>query len=98
MTISTDLPPVPEGWVRDEPPRDLRERFLGSVVQSTEYENGAAERAWSLILDAWRVIDVASARADRPANPCREEWMAALRVAIFRAEHAEATSTALDGS
>ena len=87
MTISTDLPPVPEGWVRDEPPRDLRERFLGSVVQSTEYENGAAERAWQLVLDTWRVIDVASARASVPPTPNRDEWMAALRLAAFRLDH-----------
>ena len=45
-----------------------------------------AEAAWQLILDTWRVIEVASARAGAPATPTREEWMAALRIAASRAE------------
>jgi len=92
-----NTPPVPATWCRDEPPRDLRERFIEAVF----LDHGArpvAEAAWQLIMDAWRVIDVASARGDCPPNPNREEWYAALRVAIFRAEHPEATSTELDGS
>ena len=43
-----------------------------------------AEAAWQLILDTWRVIEVASARAGAPATPTREEWMAALRIAASR--------------
>lgn len=74
--------------------RDLHERFIETVSAAVDVVT--AESAWQLILDAWRVIEVASARADRPATPSRDEWDAALRVAIFRAEHPEATSTELD--
>ena len=86
MTIPT-TPPVPEEWFRDGPPRDLRQRFIDTLSKTWAEHEGHADAAWQLILDAWRVIDVASARGDCPPNPNREEWFAALRVAIFRAEH-----------
>jgi hypothetical protein len=73
--------------VPEIPERTVREVFTESVVESTEYENGAAERAWQLVLDTWRVIDVASARASVPPTPNRDEWMAALRLAAFRLDH-----------
>lgn len=72
--------------VPEIPERTIREVFTETVIESTEYENGAAERAWQLVLDTWRVIDVASARASVPAAPTRDEWMAALRLAAFRVE------------
>lgn len=79
--------------------RDLRQRFNDTVrARARRTDELLADVAWQLLLDAWRVIEVASARADRPATPSRDEWFAALRVAIFRAEYPEATSTALDGS
>jgi len=87
-------PPVPIGWYRDAPARGQRERFVDTVCGSVDFTTG--EAAWRLILDAWRVVEVASARASRPATPNREEWFAALQVAVFRAEHPEATSTSLD--
>jgi hypothetical protein len=87
-------PPVPDGWYRDAPARGQRERFVDTVCGSVDFTTG--EAAWRLILDAWRVVEVASARADRPATPNREEWFAALQVAVFRVDHPEATSTALD--
>ena len=71
-------------------PRDLRERFLDVVIASDELATEpAADAAWQLIMDTWRIAEVASARDAAPANPNREEWMAALRLAIFRAEHPE---------
>jgi len=63
----------------------VRRRFLECVSGSVDYPT--ADAAWRLVLDAWRVIDVASARASVPANPTREEWMAALRIATFRLDH-----------
>ncbi len=79
MQTLPEIPAVPD--------RSIREVFTTAVVDSTEYENGAAERAWQLVLDAWRVIDVASARANVPPTPNRDEWMAALRLASFRLDH-----------
>ena len=66
-------------------PPTLRQRFTDVIADSVEYP--PADMAWRLVLDAWRVIEVASARAGTPATPNRDEWNAALRVAIFRADH-----------
>lgn len=86
METVPETPPMPDGWMREGPPRELRERFADAVMNlSVTQDEGIT--AWQLILDTWRVIEVASARGDCPANPNREEWMAALRVAIFRADH-----------
>lgn len=75
-------PPLPE-----IPERTIREVFTETVCGHAEYEVPlAADLAWQLVLDAWRVIDVASARASVPAAPTRDEWMAALRLAAFRVE------------
>lgn len=63
----------------------LREQFVGVLADTVDYP--VPDAAWRLVLDAWRVIEVASARGDVPATCTREEWMAALRVAIFRLDH-----------
>lgn len=74
------LPEVPE--------RNVREVFTETACNVDEREvPHAAERAWQLVLDTWRVIEVASARASVPATPTRDEWMAALRLASFRLDH-----------
>src|SRR5688572_2406934 len=96
MTVPTP-PPVPEGWHRDEPPRDLRERFIDTLSKTWAEHEGHANAAWQLILDAWRVIEVASARGACSAPPSRYAWMAALRVAIFRADHPAATPAPAQG-
>jgi hypothetical protein len=62
-----------------------RQRFTETVRGSVDYPT--ADAAWRIVLDAWRVIEVASARADVPPVPTREEWMAALRIATFRLDH-----------
>lgn len=67
------------------PPRDLRERFIESVLDRNEATT--AEHAWSILEETWRVIETADALAARHHPLTREEWFAALRVAIFRAEH-----------
>lgn len=79
--MSSETLPVPEGWLRDAPPRTLREIFVETVAGS---HYPAPDAAWRLILDAWRVIEVASTRADVPVTPSRDEWYAALHVALFR--------------
>jgi hypothetical protein len=78
--------------MRDAAPRDPRERFLAACTERSARPITAANKAWSLIVDAWRVIEVADARAGSGQRAAveREVWMAALRVAIFRAEHPEA--------
>lgn len=88
--LSRDLP--------TEPVRTVRERFLEAVCANADYEAAhAAEAAWQLILDAWRVIEVADARGEMTAQRAcveREVWYAALRVAIFRAEQSDAPELA----
>lgn len=83
MSIDTLPPPPPP---RPDGPATLRQRFI-EVAVTNDVGDCAADAAWHLVLDAWRVIEVASARADVPATPSRDEWMAALRVAISRADH-----------
>jgi hypothetical protein len=67
---------------------EIRERFIDAVMELSITDDEGVT-AWNLITDAWRVIEVASARGDCPPCPNREEWLAALRVAIFRAKHPE---------
>lgn len=93
--------PVPPSWMRDAPPRTLAQRFTETCMPpGADYPRAddVTARAWQLVLDAWRVIEVASARGDVPARCNREEWMAALRVAIFRADHPDAPEVMPDGS
>lgn len=81
------LPPPPPP--RPDGPATLAQRFHETVAGAGPRDGRvtAAEAAWQLVLDAWRVIEVASARGDVPARCNREEWMAALRVAIFRLDY-----------
>lgn len=84
------VPPVTAGSYRGILPRTLRERFIDTCTADGG-STDAAEQAWQLMLDAWRVIEVADARAgNREIAPDRLTWLAALNVAIFRAEHPEA--------
>lgn len=74
------------------PPRPLGRLFadvVSGTVDPSRERRTTAEAAWQLVLDTWRVVEVASARALVPATCNRDEWMAALRLAIFRADHAE---------
>lgn len=77
MQTLPEIPAVPD--------RTIREVFTSTVSGSVDYPT--ADAAWRLVLDAWRVIDVASARASVPPTPTRDEWMAALRLASFRLDH-----------
>jgi hypothetical protein len=65
--------------------KTVRQHFLDTA--SAAVEMPTADLAWRLVLDTWRVIEVASARAGVSPIVNRDEWMAALRIAIFRAEH-----------
>ena len=82
-----ETPPVPADWYRDEPPRDLRERFAGSIVDSDNFVTRArqlltADAAWSLINAAWDRIE----SEEYHGETYREAWLAALRAAIAERE------------
>lgn len=77
------LPPPPEP--HPSGPANLHAQFVEVAAGAVDLPT--AEAAWRLVLDAWRVVEVASARAGAPATPNRDEWMAALRVAVFRANY-----------